>query len=457
MYNRITFLLAASVILVAVVFLREYLNQQLFTLILGVVALPFVIQVRTGTKSYRFAVIAGIFMTIAAFVPVSTMVYFAMIAMLLFLTESYFGRVNFLTIVTVILTMPLCNYLFDTFSFPIRLQLTAVCGHIFRMAGLPVETAGNTFLYDNYDFTVDPACMGLNMMISSLLTGILLFGYYRKKYRKATPVWCVLAYLTVIVLLNIIANMVRMMLLVWFHVLPDNLMHEGIGIICFLAEIVLPAWGICHFLIPKLKQETQEDASVNQKSRFENRYLRLTVQTAGCVCLWITALQVTDKKNEESTADTNITATTGYTATSYAKGIQQFDDEDALVYVKRIRWFCDLEHHPMICWRGEGYTMSQVQETSFSTLSLYTAILQKGDEQLYTAWWYGNKTSETISQLHWRWDMLTGAQPYSLINVTVSDKAALEQACQKFYARHSLVKFWAESPLINSVGQRPTE
>jgi exosortase N len=413
----------------AVVFLREYLSGQLFNLILGIIVLPFVIQVH-NTKSYRFAVAAGVFMCFALLMPVSTMVYFAMIALLLFMVEVHFGRVNFLTIVAVVLTMPLCNYLFDTFSFPIRLQLTALCGRLLQMAGLPVETAGNTFLYDSYDFTVDAACMGLNMMASSLLTGILLFGFYRKKYRKTTPAWSILAYLALIAGLNIIANLVRMMLLVGFRILPDNMQHEGIGIICFLVEIVLPAWGVCHFLMPKMKPERCVNTTPVRK---DSNSLRWAVQAAGCILLWLTAFHVADRKTEEMNAGKDITALPeGYTETPYLKGIQHFGDDKSLVYVKQIRWFCDVEHHPMICWRGNGYTMSQVQETTFGTLNVYTALLQSGDDLLYTAWWYSNKTAETISQLQWRWDMLRGAPAYSLINVTVVDKTALEAACKKF-------------------------
>ena len=49
---------------------------------------------------------------------------------------------------------------------------------------------------------------------------------------------------------------------------------------------------------------------------------------------------------------------------------------------------------------------------------VFTAVLQHGNGQLYTAWWYDNGAKRTIDQLTWRWDVLRGAKPYSVVNVT---------------------------------------
>lgn len=58
---------------------------------------------------------------------------------------------------------------------------------------------------------------------------------------------------------------------------------------------------------------------------------------------------------------------------------------------------------------------------------VYTALLQQGNKQLYTAWWYDNGLITTISQLEWHRDVLCGAHPCALLNMT----AATEQEPKK--------------------------
>jgi hypothetical protein len=51
--------------------------------------------------------------------------------------------------------------------------------------------------------------------------------------------------------------------------------------------------------------------------------------------------------------------------------------------------------------------------------------LQNGKESLYTSWWYDNGLNRTIDQLSWRSKMLSGAKPYSVINITAASKQLL--------------------------------
>ncbi len=419
-----------SVILIAFIGLRTYLSQQLFNLALGMLAIPFVIQTCPGKKdSSRFAVIALLLMGLSFYAPVNTLVYLSLIAIVLFLVESRFGKINFLTIIVAIFTVPLSNYLVNTFSFPIRLWLTSICGNIFQTMGIPVITSGNTFSYAGNDFTVDPACMGLNMMVSSLLIGILIFGFYQKKYQKEMPVGIVLAYLTIVLLLNIFSNLVRMVILVLFQIFPDTIMHDMIGILCFLIQVILPAWGISWFMISKLKGNHNSKKVMSEHQR--NPSLRLMIQIGCCAFLWITAFYVIAQK-ENDAIPALAEDISGYTVTSHSQGVAKLENSVSLIYVKQIRWFCDTEHNPMMCWTGSGYKMSQVKEDVLDGLTIYSGILQNEDDILYTAWWYSNGISSTNSQLHWRWDLFTGAPAYSLLNVTTADQNTLKTEVSKF-------------------------
>jgi exosortase N len=261
------------------------------------------------------------------------------------------------------------------------------------------------------------------------------------------PVWTVFAYLLLILGLNIFSNLVRMMLLVIFQVFPETLMHDVIGIICLLVQVVLPAWVVCRFLVFRLSHKNADDADDTDlriygffhvsyyqpcKIRENLRYPRskYLVQLACCALLWVAALQVAEKKSEDAMAAPSVTFQ-GHTATPYSKGILKLENDISLVYIKKIRWFCDTEHNPMICWSGGGYRISQVQETVFDGMTIYTGILQKDDDTLYTAWWYSNGHTTTNSQIRWRWDMLTGAPAYSLFNVTADSHEKMKSEIVK--------------------------
>jgi exosortase N len=123
-------------------------------------------------------------------------------------------------------------------------------------------------------------------------------------------------------------------------------------------------------------------------------------------------------------------AIAGYTASRFDKDVVRYAGNNQLVYIKRTAGILGAEHNPAMCWLGAGYAMSLVQETNTPHGTMYTATLVKGNEQLYTAWWYDNGTDHTTSQLAWRWQVLKGAHPFSIINVTTATQAELEAATQ---------------------------
>ncbi|MDR2040395.1 MAG: exosortase N [Bacteroidales bacterium] len=437
--GKIIFVLSVfSCILLVILFFREYLSAQLFNLALGVIVIPFAIKINSRKKgSFRFAIVAVSFMLLSFYVPVHTFIYFALISVLLFLVESRFGRINFLTVVVAVLVMPITSYLLNTFSFPVRIWLTSVCGYLFGLAGVPVVIAGNTIVFDGVDFTVDPACMGLSMLTTSFLVGVLLLGFYQKQCKKELPVWGVCLYLLIILLLNVFSNLIRMMVLVLFQVMPETIMHDIVGIICFSVQVILPAWIISRLMMMKLGKQSKEDNRIFRKNTGKLFYI--PVQIACCLLLWMATLHVSDKKISGELQTMHVP---GYETTRHSQGIFKLENNNSLVYVKRIRWFCDTEHNPMICWKGSGYTITQVQETVRGDFSIYTGILYNGQDVLYTAWWYTNGYSMTNSQLHWRWDMLKGAHPYSLVNVTVASKEELESGISEMIGlAHEVVAF----------------
>jgi hypothetical protein len=55
----------------------------------------------------------------------------------------------------------------------------------------------------------------------------------------------------------------------------------------------------------------------------------------------------------------------------------------------------------------------------------YTAVLRKGEDRLYSAWWYTDGVTSTPYE-DWRWDSLRQGKGFSLVNVNCGSQADLE-------------------------------
>jgi type VI protein secretion system component Hcp len=71
------------------------------------------------------------------------------------------------------------------------------------------------------------------------------------------------------------------------------------------------------------------------------------------------------------------------------------------------------------------------------------ATLEKGSEKLYTAWYYSNGKTTTVNQLTWRKDMLQGAKPYAVINITSASISELEQQVSLILSERRLTSLFA--------------
>lgn len=121
-----------------------------------------------------------------------------------------------------------------------------------------------------------------------------------------------------------------------------------------------------------------------------------------------------------------------YKVNELDNGITQFRSDKALIYSKKIPTFYSAEHSPYICWKGSGYTFTSVEEKTVAGALIYYGTLQKGKEQLQTAWWFSNKKHNTIGQLDWRWRVLCGKPNFQLINVTATSQANLQEAIEEW-------------------------
>lgn len=406
--------------LIALLFLYSYIpwTNPVFLLGAGTVALH--VQGEVSGKNRRYGWVATCFLLLCFIVPVKTFLFLGLSFSLLYWLEAEVGRVPFAALAALFFSSPIFNYAATVFSFPIRLQLTEWVGRAFSLWQKDIHVEGNILMHQGNEFAVDPACMGLHMLSVSLVLGLLLMGILQKKTgRQLSFLWC-LAFLAGLVLFNMVANLVRIIILVQFAILPENSFHEITGLICLLLYVCIPAAMLSKWLV--LKKGKQLLPATKQK-RTASLILLLFL-----ICgLAAAAVRIQLTNTYQPFAGREKQSIPGFRSSVFAPGILKLENEHYLLYIKFLRGFYDTEHHPSMCWKGNGYVLQHIKAEKMGNREVYTAQLVKGKECLYTAWWYDNGLSQTIEQVKWRLDMLKGGPAYAVVNLTAAGEETLRQ------------------------------
>lgn len=420
--------LVAGVVLygaLAVIGLREYVELTSVNFMLGVLALTMVFSSRRGPVSYRFAWVAILFSLLAVMLPVKTFLYFGIGAAILLVVESTHGSQGALPLLIMGFMAPVFKYFVNIFSFPIRLQLTAWAGEVLSFTGTATEVKGNMIYTGNGGFSVDPECMGLNMMTTSLVLGIMLIALYQKKLSKRIPLWQTGIYFLIIAMLNVVCNLFRIVCLVQFEILPYTFAHDLLGIVCLLIYVVIPAVFVAKFVVGRMGVAP---SAMKAAVASTNSYKQVVVHSLVTISICAATFCILQKNLNNKTVVAVAPTLENYKASRVEAGVLKLESKRTLVYVKPIRGFYNTDHHPMICWSGSGYVFEQVRERNVNGVKVYSAVLNNGGSLLHTAWWYDNGTNRTIDQMKWRWDVLRGAKDYSVVNITVPNESELEPA-----------------------------
>lgn len=408
----------AAYVLVGGYFLRNYLlwdSQWLLALLLA----PLVAQVQPGRRfSPALAASAVVFALLAAYLHNSTFYFMAIVVALMCAAQLLFGAISPYPLLLLLAASPVFKYIANTLSFPLRLQLTEWAVGILSGLQVQAQAAGNLILVNGQEFAVDPACAGLSMLSLALILAVFILFHLQRTQQKKWPVWMIGALLVLMLLLNLFANLLRILLLVWFSILPGNLMHDVIGLLCLGFYALLPFYLIAQKVQPMALPfpKTKRNRISLRGSLLINYMLLLILCFSGYLA------------QQKKTLPTIYAATqlSGFAQQPLPNGVTKYSSTDALVYVKPIKAFYSTEHHPLVCWQGSGYTFKRVQLHQLGDHTVYIGELQKGASILYTAWWMENGAHRTTDQWDWRWRMARGEANFKLINVTVAQKDQLK-------------------------------
>jgi exosortase N len=411
----------------------NYFNSISAGLVLGGLALAYTPAFEEQkTAGFRFGWPALAFAALFFVAPLKTVVYMALVCAVCLYRESFFRRVPATTLFILALLTPVASYFADTFSFPIRMGLTSLAGSIIRIGGSHITVEGNTITFRNHLFSVDPACMGLHMLVFSLLCALLLMNYYQKQEQRRLSILPIAGLLLLTTALNIVANLLRIVCLVLLLILPENPLHGIFGLLLLGGYVLLPLLPMIRYTIHRFGHPV---LPAKGSPAVRGRWV-----LAGNLLVVIAMIIVTTinllKKEPVSTRFTR-DAIPGYTLRNLPNAILQLDNGQSMVYIKPIPGFYYTDHTPSICWEGSGYTFNTLQESTRGGIHVFEGKLEKGREILYTAWWYDNGAAQTINPFRWRWDLIRGGAPYAVVNVTTTTQPQLEAEITHILRTHT--------------------
>lgn len=327
--------------------------------------------------------------------------HFLSLTLLVCLVFYYFtNRFSFIAFICILLFSSLFNKFFDHLTTEIK---QALCYTVFSTLKnvLPIDRIeGVTFYANNAKITIDTACMGLSMFKTGLLTGALLLTLEEKKQRLYFGILQITAFCFIIIMLNIISNYFRITTLVLLNCTKENMLHHTVGLTCFVLYQVVPMLFIIRYFKPKIKEITTV--------AFQPKMYPVAM-AFGIVA--ITSLEMKNETNDNILANLNSKYDTD-------KGVWVNKEVFKIVTPEKLIYIKTPSHKPLICWTGDGYTITESKEITNENEKIWVATMEKDSVHYHSYWWYecGNKKYTSFIEVMLM--KLVYNKPIRLINET---------------------------------------
>ena len=415
--------LAATFVLVyaglGVCFLQRFFHWEL-NLFAGLLLAPFICRIERNVFSVRYLLPAAIAIALAVMLPVKSIFFMAMLFSGLLLIENSFGKVNPSLLFLLLLISPVFKSLLGMLDFPMRLWLTEQVAALLDANGVMAVAAGNQIQMGSHDFSVDPACAGLHMMVISLVICLFLLMQLQQGRRPGFLLISTAVFITIV--LNIISNFFRILFLVLFKIMPGTWLHDAVGVICLIVYVVVPLFFGIKWLLKYAKPIDMQEKQFRFSRQLAIRYPALQIGMLAMV-VFIAPKMVTGDTLVSANKSIQIN---GFAKTKLETGILKFENKKALIYVKPAAFYIP-GHDPKLCWTGSGYVFKHIKSETIGGYEIYTAVLQKKKDKIYAAWWFDNGTIKTADQLAWRWQAARSGINFYLVNVNAMNRIDLEK------------------------------
>lgn len=416
-----------------------YLFTSLALLLFGWVCIDYVplnFQVLAGLPLFfllfrRKANEAGGLLLLIAFALVLTafllsgltmFAYFATGILSVYFLNKQRGLNSLLPVWILVAASPALYYVVHIFSFPIRLSISHFGSNLLSFFGMPVNPVGNGFMLPGGKvFFVDDSCVGLTLMGTGLMGCALVLAMAELKHNRSYNYLQILALGLFSFGLLLLANLVRILVLVVFMSGPKQLSHQVLGLMSLVASVWFPLYYVTQFFEPKEGKKFKQ---------FYSLYFGAILVLVMFGSLWFHLKKQALNGIDEKLLHLRLP---GYAYSEAQDGVAQFVKDDTLVFIKPLMGALEGGHPPQICWRGAGYELQNFKQVTWQGLSVYYGtLLKQGQPPLHTAWWYENGSMPTHSEWVWRFNKKGG---YRVINVSTADSLTLPAAALQLRAQ----------------------
>lgn len=389
--------------------------------------LPIILYIeKPDKKSMRFGLLSLASLSLFMVLPSHLVLLFAFYCFAFFVVESHFGQLNKLAIFLLVLNSPIAYYLFKIFGFSIRLYLTQIAAFLLNLGGMDCHAQGNLLELNGNLFSVDPVCMGLNMLMTSMLGTLILISFYEKKHKISLSYFALMMCVLIALVFVVFANLMRIIGIVLTNAGPGTFLHEALGLGCMALFVLVPLY----FCIPFVERNMPFGSKQIFLNTFRNTSIQINKKFLLCLFLLVGGMayanyQYTLLHEDTMDAQTAEVSIDGYEKNllTFSNGykVVQYEAPHSFVYIKPQNPLRVTNHNPLVCWRGSGYAIQNENLLEVGDKKVFTAKLVSEDEELFTAWWYDNGHHKTTAHLDWRFRTLKGEEAFRMVNVSSPD------------------------------------
>lgn len=397
----------------------HYIRENMFFWVC-ILSLPLSVQTLENRKeSQLFFTLALVCAIVTLLLPTVIGIYCFLCLTIIFLIQNYTGGATLTLLIHMLLASPLFLYFKSLISFPIRLELSEIVYFILNNAGFNIKIEGNLIHTDTASFLIDEACSGLYLLGYGLLFGTIILSHFSKNHPISLT--RLIFYYIILLLLILVGNIVRIAGLIVFEIMPEHWLHETIGILIYAFQILIPFYLIVKYSFGR----PHAPISRTKNKKYPTfKYGVLTV-------LFLTMIARDQSSNKYEVKNEEI-KTGKYTSKLLKNGVVKLQNEISLIYIKSPIAPYKADHNPIVCWKGSGYKFKKIEKKSFFGTQINIAELEKGNEKLYTSWWFESGKSRFGSQLDWRINALKTGERFYLINATFETREKLIEELSHF-------------------------
>ena len=350
--------------------------------------------------NYLIIILLGIFEFISFRLHTKSLHFLSLSLLVCLVYYTFTKKFSFIAFICILLFSSLFNKFFDYLTTEIK-QTLCYSVYLTLKNFIPINRIeGINFYINNGKISIDTACMGLSMFKSGLLTGALLLTFEEKKQGHYFRIIQIIIFCFLVIVLNIISNYFRIICLLLFNCTQENVLHQIVGLVCFVVYQVAPMLFLIRFFKPKLKEVISE-----------NYQLKALPIIITFTIFFITSLEMKDDKNNDILNNLN----PKYKISDgkwINKEVFKIVTPTKLIYIKTP------SHKPLICWTGDGYRVIESREIIIGHEKIWFNKMEKNSIQYNSYWWYECDNKKYTSFLEIMLLKLLYNKPIRLINET---------------------------------------